>query len=99
MSKLTQHERITILDKEYTIAYPTGEHEALFEAAQLVDRTMRDILQQSRTLPHDRLAIMAALHLAYQLNQSLHERPSTTEHSQRIQQMCNKIDKMLAEVP
>jgi cell division protein ZapA len=99
MSKPTQHEKITILDREYTIAYPTGELDALFEAARLVDRTMREIQQQSRTLPIDRLAVMTALHLAYQLNQNRQEQPSGSDPTERIQQMCNKIDKMLAEAP
>jgi cell division protein ZapA len=52
---------VTILEREYRIQCPPGERAALTEAAQRLDQQMRSIRQAQRTLPTERVAVLAAL--------------------------------------
>lgn len=61
---------VTVLNKEYKIACPPEEQGALVESAALVDKKMREIRDQGKSVGQDRVAIMAAINLAYELLQS-----------------------------
>lgn len=52
---------VTILEREYRIQCPPGERAALAEAAHRLDQQMRSIRQAQRTLPTERVAVLAAL--------------------------------------
>ncbi|MBT3307976.1 MAG: cell division protein ZapA [Gammaproteobacteria bacterium] len=61
---------VTVLQKEYKIACPPEQQEALVESAALVDKKMREIRGQGKSIGQDRVAIMAAINIAYELLQS-----------------------------
>ncbi len=67
-------ERITvtvkILDKEYHIACPVHEREALLASAQYLNRKMREIRDKGMVLGGERVAILAALNIAHELLQN-----------------------------
>ena len=58
---------IRVLDKEYQIACPLGEQEALLKSARLLDEKMREIRDARKMVGIDRVAVMAALNLAHDL--------------------------------
>lgn len=58
---------VAILGREYRVACPPGEQEALLAAVAYVDRKMQDIAAKSKTAAAERVAVMAALNIAHEL--------------------------------
>jgi len=58
---------VVILGREYRVACPPGEQEALLSAVSYVDRKMQDIAAKSKTAAAERVAVMAALNIAHEL--------------------------------
>ncbi len=58
---------IRVLDKEYQVQCPPEEKHALQESAQALDQRMRDIRKSGHVIGLERIAVMAALNLAYDL--------------------------------
>jgi len=57
---------VRILDKEYLVACGPDEKEGLLESARMLDQRMREIRQSGRVIGTDRIAVMAALNIAYE---------------------------------
>lgn len=60
---------VRILDKDYLIACQPEEKDSLLASARHVDERMREIRKAGRVIGTDRIAVMAALNLAYELLQ------------------------------
>ena len=60
---------IRILDREYTVGCEPGERDSLSAAARLLDARMREIRGGNRVAALDRVAVLAALNLANELQQ------------------------------
>jgi cell division protein ZapA len=60
---------VRILDKDYLIACQPEEKDGLLASARHVDERMREIRKAGRVIGTDRIAVMAALNLAYELLQ------------------------------
>jgi cell division protein ZapA len=60
---------VRILDKDYQIACQPEEQDGLLASARHVDERMREIRKGGRVIGTDRIAVMAALNLAYELLQ------------------------------
>lgn len=58
---------ITLLDREYTVGCGPDELESLLSAAKLLDSKMREIRGGNRMAALDRVAVLAALNLAHEL--------------------------------
>lgn len=61
---------IRILDREYTVGCEPDERDGLMAAAKLLDSKMREIRGGNRMAALDRVAVLAALNLAHELQQS-----------------------------
>jgi cell division protein ZapA len=85
--------RIHILDKEYLVACPENEREALFASAELLTSKMKEIRDSGKIVGADRIAVMAALNLAHEL---LNHKNSKDDYqhsiSKRIRALQDKID-------
>ncbi len=57
---------ITLLGKEYRVACPPDEREALLDAAAFVDGKMHDIAEKTKSNISERIAVMAALNIAHE---------------------------------
>ena len=88
---------VKILDKEYQVACPREERQALIESAQLLDDRMRAIRGSGAVIGLERIAVMAALNLSHELLQAKVPRgsPSTTD-SNDLQRLSDKIERVLA---
>ncbi len=60
---------VRVLDREYTVGVAPEERESLMAAARLLDARMREIRGANRMAAVDRVAILAALNLAHELQQ------------------------------
>ncbi len=57
---------IILLGKEYRVACPPGEQEALAAAAAYVDQKMHEIASKTKNNLAERIAVMAALNIAHE---------------------------------
>jgi cell division protein ZapA len=82
---------IRILDKEYQVNCPPEEQGALLRSSQLLDERMRDIRKSGHVIGLERIAVMAALNLTYDL--LLLETKATA--SDKISDDIERVDKKL----
>jgi len=91
-----QRVHVTILDKEYQIACPPSEREALHRAAEELDERMRVIRSSGNVIGLERIAVMAALNLCYELQQAEGSSSSSTKASEEaLQRMADKLARAL----
>ena len=69
MSEDLQRVTVRLLDKEYQVACPEDEREALVESAELLNRKMKEIRDSGKVVGVDRIAVMAALNLCHEMLQ------------------------------
>jgi cell division protein ZapA len=85
--------RIHILDKEYLVACPENEREALFASAELLTNKMKEIRDSGRIVGADRIAVMAALNMAHELLEHKNSKDDYQHDiSKRIRALQDKID-------
>jgi cell division protein ZapA len=60
---------IRVLDREYTIGVEPEGRDSLIAAAKLLDSRMREVRGSNRMAAVDRIAVLAALNLAHELQQ------------------------------
>lgn len=69
MSKASEPVTIRVLDREYTVGVEPDERDSLVAAAKLLDNKMREIRGGNKLAAVDRIAVLAALNLAHELQQ------------------------------
>ena len=69
MSSTSEPVNIRVLDREYTVGCEPDERDSLLAAAKLLDQKMREIRGSNRMAAIDRVAVLAALNLAHELQQ------------------------------
>jgi len=65
----TEAVSVRVLDREYTVGVGAGEVEGLMAAARVLDARMREVRGANRMAAIDRVAVLAALNLAHELEQ------------------------------
>lgn len=89
---------VSILDKEYQIACPANEREALHKAAQELDSRMRAIRNSGTIVGIERIAVMAALNLCHELNRNRDESISEAQHTHSsLNKIIEKLDRALLQ--
>ena len=93
MKTNTKPIRVHILEKEYLIACPDEEREALFASAEFLTDKMKEIRDTGKIVGADRIAVMAALNMAHELlGQKTVKDDYQINISQRIRALQDKID-------
>jgi cell division protein ZapA len=87
---------VKILDKEYQVACPREERQALIESAQLLDDRMRAIRGSGAVIGLERIAVITALNLSHELLQAKAPRSPSTADSTDLQRLSDKIERVLA---
>lgn len=64
---------VSILGHSYMLGCPEGGETSLLEAVSLVDREMSSIRDSGRVKARERIAVLAALNLAFQLVEDLNK--------------------------
>lgn len=89
---------IRVLDKEYQVHCPPDEQAALTQSARLLDIRMRDIRKSGHVIGLERIAVMAALNLAYEL-MTAESRVQSDDSSQReLKRLDRKLSKVLTDL-
>lgn len=60
---------VKLLDKEYQVACPPGQQDALAQSAGYLDKQMRNIRANGKVIGLERIAVMAALNISNELLQ------------------------------
>jgi cell division protein ZapA len=77
---------VQILDKDYRIACAPGEEQGLMDCARMLDKRMREVRQNGRVIGADRIAVMAALNVIYDLMQQSAGAASDRDRLARLQE-------------
>jgi cell division protein ZapA len=87
---------IRVLDREYTVGVGADGREGLVAAARLLDTKMREVRGANRMAAVDRVAVLAALNLAHELQQLRDDRErQDTEVARALEDMERKLDALL----
>ena len=83
---------VKILDKEYLVACPQEEQEALLRSARHLDTKMREIRASGKVFGTERIAVMAALNIT---NEMLERDTMSDTASSILNAMDEKLDTAL----
>ncbi len=96
MTNPTNPTIVHILEKEYRIACPDDERDALLAAAAYLGKKMKEIRDSGKVVGADRIAVMAALNITHELLKTRNEVESQSDNlGHRIRSLQNKIDAAL----
>lgn len=87
--------QVVILDKDYQVSCPPDEREALLRSADELDQRMRRIRASGGVIGLERIAIMAALNLTYELLQSRRDLNASEQTNLSLQQINSRLDAAL----
>lgn len=98
MSGEVKQETIRLLDKEYNVACPPEEREGLLESARLLDDKMREIRGRGKIVGNERIVVMAALNIIFELLQQQHGGESSDHDVElRLRLLTDKLDSALQQ--
>ncbi|MAT92571.1 MAG: cell division protein ZapA [Halioglobus sp.] len=89
---------VKILDKEYQVACPPEQEAELGTSARYLDKQMRTIRDTGKVIGVERIAVMAALNISYELLQAAggggEERPA----DEAVKRLSRKLDEALYDL-
>lgn len=88
---------VTILGRDYRINTPASEREALFNSAHYLDKKMREIRAGGKAVGVERIAVMAALNISYELMQCRQQNDQQkVEAEQKIQALLQQLEQAIS---
>lgn len=93
MSSDPQALKVLILDKEYLVACPEEEMDALKASAKHLNDKMTEIRSGGKVIGIDRIAVIAGLNIAHE---ALAGGGNASNTNTRIEKLNNRIDAALA---
>ncbi|MDH3901466.1 MAG: cell division protein ZapA [Gammaproteobacteria bacterium] len=96
MSKEPEAIKVNILDKEYLVACPENEKDALVASAKFLNQKMLDIRGSGKVVGIDRIAVMTALNLAHEVIGAVgSDNTEFDSYGVRIRKLNTRIEKAL----
>lgn len=91
---MSQNEPVSvrILDRDYTVGVEPDERDSLTAAAHMLDAKMREIRGSNRMAAVDRVAVLAALNLAHEMQLM---RDELAKQQQRFQSTLSDLNRRL----
>lgn len=86
---------VKILDKDYQVACPPGQENALLESARTLDERMRTIRNSGTVIGLERIAVMAGLNLSHELLDAAQNAASKSIEEESLQKVSEKLDRAL----
>lgn len=83
---------VRILEKDYKIACPAGEHQSLLDSAEMLNEKMNEIKNSGKIIGAERIAVMAAINLAHELLMEKNQERVDPEIKQQLESLKNTID-------
>ncbi len=88
---------VVIMDKEYRVACPPEERDALLASAAMLNQRMREIRESGKVIGAERIGVMAALNIAHELLQQRGGGGNEAPVRARIRAMQHRIENALSE--
>jgi len=91
---------VRILGRDYQVACPEDEREALLRSAEYLSKRMSSVQKKGKTLGMERIAVMTALNMARDLLEAQERRkhaPMDDDMEHRLQQLQLRIESALDE--
>jgi len=88
---------VKILDKEYQVACPEEQEAELVVSAKYLDKQMRSIRDSGKVIGLERIAVMAALNISYELLQASDQSGSmqSAPEATAVDRLSRKLDDAL----
>jgi len=88
----SQSIEVRILERSYMVGCPEEKQEELIKSAKYLDRKMREIRESGKVIGTERIAIMAALNITYEmLNQNSSDEASSDQLKRINQKLSSAI--------
>lgn len=87
---------VNIMGRDFTVSCTDEERPGLINAVNFLDKKMRDIRDSGKVIGVERIAIMTALNLAYELLNSKSGDVDVGDIKRRIVSMQDQIDQAIA---
>lgn len=91
--------KVSIMDRDFTVACEDGEQDHLLAAAAHLDRQMREIQRSGRVIGHERCAIMAALNIANEFLQGNAASAVSADAEREVDDLVARIDAAIDDKP
>jgi cell division protein ZapA len=89
---------VAIMGRDFRIACPDGEEQALLDAVDYLDKKMNEIRETGKVIGVDRIAVMAALNITHELlSARLPGGFDIGEYKRRMGLMQAQIEQTLSE--
>ena len=91
---------VRLMGRDYTVACPPDEHEALVTSAEFLNQRMTAIRKRGKALGAQRIAVMTALNIARELLEAQGNpdlQPGNPETLERVRQLTLDIENTLAQ--
>jgi len=88
---------VTILGQSYVLACPDGGERDLLEAVAMVDREMGAIRDAGKVNARERIAVLAALNLAYRLAEAPLRSADAADDPGELERLARRIDHALSD--
>lgn len=91
---------VKILDKEYQVACPEDQEAELAVSAKYLDKQMRNIRDTGKVIGLERIAVMAALNISYELLQASEQTSATAvaPGGDSVDRLNRKLDDALYQL-
>ena len=86
---------VSIMGRDFTVSCTEEERPGLINAVNFLDKKMRDIRDSGKVIGVERIAMMTALNLAYELLNSKSGDIDVGDIKRRIVSMQDQIDQVL----
>ena len=87
---------VRILDREYTVGVTAEERDSLVAASRVLDSRMRELRGNNRMVAMERVAVLAALNLAHEL-EILREENHTRDRA--LASALDALERRLGQLP
>jgi cell division protein ZapA len=88
---------VTIMGREFRVACPENEKQALLKSVDYLDRKMREIREKGKVIGVERIAIMAALNISNELLSLRDGGLDVGDCKAKVAAMTANIDQALAD--
>ena len=90
--------KVSIMQREFTIACGKDENQSVVEAAAYLDKQMRTVTKGAQVLGVDRCAIMAGLNISHELLELRKTIGDDEQINSRLQSLHEQIDKAVTNI-
>ena len=98
MSTQKESIKVSIMQREFTVACSEEESQSVVEAAAYLDRQMRAVSGGAQVLGIDRCAIMAGLNISNELLELRKSMEDGEQMSTRLENLNQQIDEVVTNI-